>query len=174
MVADSCNLEVIGYCFHENVIDRLRTSSAGNPLVEIAHHTPKDIKQLTRTRGLGAKLAKGSYGGQILDAVKKGQAVPEKDCPEPKAKPQLPRGLGPVTDLLKVLLKMKSEDSGVAAKLLASAADIELIAAFGDKADVKALKGWRLDVFGGDALRLRSGELSLSVKGKKLKLVSKT
>ena len=141
-------------------------------LVEIAHHTPKDTGQLTRTRGLGAKLAKGSYGGQILDAVKKGQAVPDKDCPEPRAKPQLPRGLGPVTDLLKVLLKMKSEDSGVAAKLLASAADIELIAAFGADADVKALKGWRREVFGDDALRLRSGELSLSIKGKTLKLVS--
>ena len=140
-------------------------------LVEIAHHTPKDTEQLTRTRGLGAKLAKGSYGGQILDAVKKGQAVPDRDCPRPKAKPQLPRGLGPVTDLLKVLLKMKSEDSGVATKLLASAADIEQIAAFGADADVKALKGWRREVFGDDALRLRSGEMSLSIKGKKLKLV---
>ena len=48
---------------------------------------------------------------------------------------------------MKVLLKMKSEDSGVATKLLASAADIELIAGLGADADVKALKGWRLDVF---------------------------
>ncbi len=141
-------------------------------LVEIAHHTPKDPDQLARTRGLGAKLAKGNYGQQILDAVNKGLAVPDKDRPEPKAKPQLPRGLGPVTDLLKVLLKMKSEDSGVATKLLASAADIELIAGLGADADVKALKGWRLDVFGEDALKLRAGELSLTVKGKKLKLVS--
>ena len=139
-------------------------------LVEIAHHTPSSPDQLARTRGLGAKLAKGNYGRRILDAVKNGLAVPEKDCPEPKAKRQLPRGLGPVTDLLKVLLKMKSEDSDVATKLLTSAADIEQIAAFGDKADVKALKGWRRDVFGDDALRLRSGELSLSIKGKKLKL----
>ncbi|MDP7599598.1 MAG: 3-hydroxyacyl-CoA dehydrogenase NAD-binding domain-containing protein, partial [Acidimicrobiales bacterium] len=50
----------------------------------------------------------------------------------------------------------------------ASAADIDLIAAFGDEADVRALKGWRREVFGGDALKLRSGEVSLSVKGKKL------
>ncbi len=140
-------------------------------LVEIAHHTPKTPEQLARTRGLGDKLAHGNYGRKILDGVKRGQAVPDKDCPQPQSKPKLPRGLGPVTDLLKVLLKMKSEDSDVASKLLASAADIELLAAFGEKADVKALKGWRREVFGEDALKLRAGELSLSVKGKKLKLL---
>ncbi|MCH7865877.1 MAG: ribonuclease D [Proteobacteria bacterium] len=140
-------------------------------LVEIAHHSPATAKELSRTRGLGAKLANGTYGERILDAVKKGLAQPREDRPEPKVQARLPRGLGPVVDLLKVLLKMKSEDSHVAAKLLASAADIELIATFGEKADVKALKGWRREVFGGDALRLRSGEVSLAVAGKKLKLV---
>ena len=140
-------------------------------LVEIAHHTPSTPEQLARTRGLGARLAKGDRGQQLLNAVKKGLAVPEGERPEPKLKPQLPRGIGPVSDLLKVLLKMKSEDSGVASKLLASAADIELIAAFGGQADVRALKGWRREVFGGDALRLRSGDVSMAVGGKKLKLI---
>ncbi len=137
-------------------------------LVEIAHHAPKTTEQLTRTRGLGDNLAKGSYGQQILDAVKAGQAVPDKDCPKLHSKPQIPRGLGPVTDLLKVLLKMKSEDSDVASKLLASAADIELLAAFGEDADVRALHGWRREVFGEDALKLRDGNIGLSVRGKKL------
>ena len=140
-------------------------------LVEIAHHTPKTAEQLARTRGLGDKLAHGNYGQHILDAIKKGQALPDDECPKPVRKPKLPRGLGPVTDLLKVLLKMKSEDSEVAGKLLASAADIELIAAFGQDADVRAMKGWRRDVFGEHALKLRAGELSLSVKGKKLNLI---
>ena len=139
---------------------------------EIAHHTPGNPEQLARTRGLGDKLARGNYGQQILDAGKGGQAVADGDCPQPIRKAKLPRGLGPVTDLLKVLLKMKSEDSEVAGKLLASASDIELIAAFGEDADVRAMKGWRRDVFGDDALKLRAGELSLSVKGKKLKLFS--
>ena len=139
-------------------------------LAEIAHHTPKSAEQLARTRGLGDKLAHGNYVQHILEAIKKGQGLAEGDCPQPKRKAKLPRGLGPVTDLLKVLLKMKSEDSEVAGKLLASAADIELIAAFGDDADVRAMKGWRRDVFGDDALKLRAGDLSLSVKGRKLKL----
>ncbi|MBC8339879.1 MAG: ribonuclease D [Rhodospirillales bacterium] len=139
-------------------------------LLEVAHHAPKSPEQLARTRGLGDKLAHGNYGQQILDAVKKGLDVPDQDCPQPVLKPNLPRGLGPVMDLLKVLLKMKSEDSEVASKLLASAADIELIAAFGEDADVRALRGWRREVFGDDALKLCNGELSLAVKGKKLKV----
>ncbi len=140
-------------------------------LVEIAHHTPKSADQLARTRGLGDKLAHGNYGQHILEAIKKGQALPDNECPKPVRKQKLPKGLGPVTDLLKVLLKMKSEDSDVAGKLLASAADIELIAAFGEDADVRAMKGWRRDVFGDHALKLRAGELSLAVKSKKLNLI---
>ena len=140
-------------------------------LVEIAHHTPKTPEQLARTRGLGEKLAHGNYGQHILGAIKKGQAVADDDCPKPVRKPKLPRGLGPVTDLLKVLLKMTSEESGVAGKLLASAADIELIAGFGEDADVRSMTGWRRDVFGEHALKLRAGELSLAVKGKKLNLI---
>jgi ribonuclease D len=140
-------------------------------LVEIAHHTPKSADQLARTRGLGDKLAHGNYGQHILEAIKKGQALPDNECPKPVRKQKLPKGLGPMTDLLKVLLKMKSEDSDVAGKLLASAADIELIAAFGEDADVRAMKGWRRDVFGDHALKLRAGELSLAVKGKKLNLI---
>jgi len=140
-------------------------------LVEIAHHTPANAEQLARTRGLGAKLAHGAMGADILAGVRRGLAVPERDRPQPVARPELPRGLGPVADLLKVLLKMKSEDSHVASKLLASSADIELIAAFGDDADVPALKGWRRQVFGDDALRLIRGEITLAVRGRKIKLL---
>jgi len=140
-------------------------------LVEIAHHTPANAEQLARTRGLGAKMAHGPMGADILACVRRGLAVPERDRPQPVARPELPRGLGPVADLLKVLLKMKSEDSHVASKLLASSADIELIAAYGEAADVPALKGWRRQVFGDDALRLIKGELSLAVRGRKLNLL---
>ena len=140
-------------------------------LVEIAHHTPKTAKDLGRTRGLSVKVAEGSYGQQLLGAVKRGLDVPDSECPQPEAKPDLPRGLGPVTDLLKVLLKMKSEDADVATKLLASSADIELIAAFGEKADVRAMSGWRREVFGNDALRLRAGDIALTVEGKRMIVV---
>ncbi len=140
-------------------------------LMEISHHTPSTPADLARTRGLGRRLAEGPAGEAILKAVKRGLDTPKEERPQPKVRRELPRGIGPVSDLLKVLLKMKCEESGVAQKLLASVADVEMIAAFGADADVKALHGWRREVFGADALKLRNGETALAVGGKKLILV---
>lgn len=139
-------------------------------LVEIAHHTPTSPAELGRTRGLGAKLAEGRSGKEILEAVVRGKSVPDDQCPEIREKPDMPRGIGPITDMLKVLLKLKCDGYDVAPKLIGSSADVELIAAFGDDADVKALKGWRREMYGDDALKIRSGEFGLAVRGRKLVL----
>ena len=142
-------------------------------LVEIAHHTPSTVAELARTRGLGRGLAEREAGAALLEAVGRGVAVPEKDRPVPKVRADtaLPRGLGPVSDLLKVLLKMTCEESGVARKLVASSADLELIAAFGEDAKVPALNGWRRQVFGDAALKLRAGETALAAAGNRLTTV---
>ena len=65
---------------------------------------------------------------------------------------------------------MKCEDHEVAQKLVANTADLDAIAA-DDNAPVPALSGWRLEVFGQDALALKRGELALAVVGRKLRLV---
>lgn len=139
-------------------------------LLEIAHHRPATVEALARTRGLGNRMAEGAMGADLLKAIAAGLAVPDKDCPRLEEKTELPNGIGPVSDLLKVLLKLKSEESGVAAKLLASSADLERIAGFGEKAEVAALKGWRREVFGDDALRLMRGEIALSAEGRRIKV----
>lgn len=74
-----------------------------------------------------------------------------------------------LADLLRVLLKAKSESLGVAPRLIASSADLDLIAA-GDRS-VPALTGWRLEAFGDDALRLCKGEIALSAKGNEVRVV---
>ncbi|MEE8279628.1 MAG: hypothetical protein V3R55_02870, partial [Alphaproteobacteria bacterium] len=91
-------------------------------------------------------------------------------CPRVPERVALPRGLAPVVDLFKVLLKMKCEAADVAQKLVASNADLELIAV-DDGAEVAALSGWRREVFGEDALALKHGRLALTIEGKALKLV---
>jgi ribonuclease D len=139
-------------------------------LVEIAHHTPTSASELARTRGLGDKIAQGRYGKEIIEAVERGQAVPNDQCPKLNNKPEMPRGIGPVTDMLKVLLKLKCESHDVAPKLVTSSADVELLAAFGEKADIPSLKGWRRELFGEDALKIRTGEYGLAVRGKQLVL----
>lgn len=140
-------------------------------LLEIAHHAPDTVDKLARTRGLGKRLAEGSQGQGILMAVQRGVSIPDKDCPKPAQKPDLPNGIGAATDLLKVMLKMKCNEYDVAQKIIASSDDVDLIAAFGEKADVPAMKSWRFDVFGRDALRLRNGECAFALNGRKLMLV---
>ncbi|MBL4614036.1 MAG: ribonuclease D, partial [Magnetovibrio sp.] len=73
-------------------------------LLEIAHHAPKNPNDLSRTRGLGDRMAKGPGGVEILKAVERGLAIPEADLPHIPRKLELPSGIGPVSDLLKVFL----------------------------------------------------------------------
>ena len=140
-------------------------------IVEIAHHPPKSIENLARIRGLSQKMAEGWQGRQIMEAVERGRALPDDECPTPVEKLVLPRGIGPVADLLKVFLKMCAEESGVAQRLIANSEDIDTIAAFGEDADVPALKGWRRELFGEAALKLRDGRMGLAIKGRVLTVV---
>ncbi|MGH6947190.1 MAG: ribonuclease D [Kiloniellales bacterium] len=139
-------------------------------IFDIAVHRPTTPEELAQTRGLSADLARGRIGREILAAVAAGLAVPDQELPRVPPRRELPNGTGPVVDLLKVLLKMKSEDFGVAQKLIANVSDLEEIAA-DDKAEVAALAGWRREIFGRDALALKHGRITLGVKRGKLRLV---
>jgi ribonuclease D len=139
-------------------------------LLEIAAHTPKTVDELAHMRGLGKGFAESRFGGEILAVVAKTLALPEEGYPEPAQRRALPPGLGPLTDLLRVLLKHRCEENDVAVKLVADADDLEQIAA-DDAADVAALHGWRWELFGKDALDLKHGRLALTAAGKRVKLV---
>ncbi len=139
-------------------------------LLEIAAHPPKTREALGAIRGFPRGIAEGARGEAIIDAVARGLAVPKDELPDVAGRGQKPQGIGPLVELLKVLLRMKCEEHEVAQKLIANVSDLEQIAA-DDKADVAALQGWRRDVFGGDALRLKHGELALAATGRKVKLI---
>ncbi|NIA70272.1 ribonuclease D [Pelagibius litoralis] len=140
-------------------------------LFDIAAHRPATEEELARSRGLNKDMARGRLGKAILEAVGQGLALPDKDLPRPPAKQSAPNGAGPLMDLLKVLLKLRCDEHDVAQKLIASSSDLEQIAA-DDEADVLALKGWRYDLFGRDALALKRGSVALSAAGNKVRIVS--
>lgn len=140
-------------------------------LAELALHAPGSKEALGKMRGIQQGFADSDKGAQLLEAIKRGKDMAEKDLPKREPRPHFPPGLGPTIDLLRVLLKLKCEENEVAPKLLASAADLELIAAYGDKAEVSAMSGWQFKVFGKDALDLRDGKVALAVKGNNLTLV---
>jgi ribonuclease D len=138
-------------------------------ILEIAAHAPKSIESLARTRSLGKGVAEGKLGGEILEAVARGLADPNPP-PAIPAKAEAPPGIGPLIELLRVLLKQRCEDFQVAQKLVASADDLEAIAA-DDNAEVRALSGWRREVFGKDAVALKHGELALTAGNHRIELV---
>lgn len=141
-------------------------------LMEIAAQAPSTVDELAHTRGLSRNAAEGRLGAALLAAVTRALATPESEWPKPLERVDLPRGLGPVVDLLKVLLKLKGDQHDVAQRLIASSADLEWIAA-DDSAEVPAMQGWRRGLFGEDALRLKHGRvgLALAADGKGLRLI---
>jgi ribonuclease D len=139
-------------------------------VMEIAAHAPSTPADLARTRGLGKGFVEGRFGSEVLEVIRHALALPEHAHPEAPARRELPPGLGPLVDLLRVLLKLRCEEHGVAQKLVASAEDLELIAA-ADTADVPALAGWRRELFGDDALALKHGRIALTAAGKQIQLV---
>ncbi len=134
-------------------------------LLELASTKPQDAQDLSRSRLLLREARKGEIADGILAAVKAGIECPAEDLPAVEGERDRPQADAALADLLRVLLKAKSEDAGVAQKLIATASELDEIAA--GLRDVKALTGWRRDVFGADALRLCGGELALrALKGK--------
>jgi ribonuclease D len=138
-------------------------------LVELASTKPTTLADLGRSRLLLREARKGEIAEGILAAVKAGKECPTEELPKVAPRSDNQQVNPALADLLRVLLKAKTESSGVAPKLIASASDLDLIAS-GER-DVRALKGWRREVFGEDALRLCAGEIALSAKGHALCVV---
>jgi ribonuclease D len=139
-------------------------------VLEIAAQIPKTIEALARTRSLGKGIAEGKLGNEILEAIRSGLADVDSLEPPAPAKAEPPPGAGPLIELLRVLLKQRCEEHQVAQKLLASAEDLEAIAA-DDEAPVRALSGWRREIFGKDALALKHGRLALTVRRNRISLI---
>ncbi|MDZ5648768.1 ribonuclease D [Nitrospirillum sp. BR 11828] len=140
-------------------------------LMEIAAHTPSTVDDLARTRGLGPSMAAGRYGTEILAAIEKARSLPDSALPRAEPRAELPAGIAPTVELLRVLLKLVCDDEDVASRLVANAADLEAIAA-DDHAKVPAMSGWRFDLFGSQALALKHGKLALAMENRKVKIVN--
>jgi ribonuclease D len=139
-------------------------------LLEIAATAPADAESLGRIRGVTRGFAEGTTGQSLLAAIAEASALPEHALPEARNHRDGPRPSPALVALLKVLLAEKAESHDVAPKLLASAEDIDRLATE-DHPDVPALHGWRLGVFGEDALALKQGRIALGVNGRRIKLI---
>ncbi len=108
-------------------------------------------------------------GRELMEAIDRARQQPEAELPTRDKPSEQLRAPSAVVDLLRTLLRLKAEEAGVAARLVASADEIDRLAA--GKRDLHALKGWRREVFGADAVDLIEGRLALSLVGDHAKLI---
>jgi ribonuclease D len=136
-------------------------------IYEIAAQQPVNADALSRLRTIPRGFERSKQAEDILKAVNAAMSLPKDKLPKlPKGR-QAPDGSAAAVDLLKVLLKLVSEQQGVAAKIIATVEDLEQIAA-DDQADVPALEGWRREMFGEMALKLKRGEIALAFDGRQV------
>ncbi len=131
-------------------------------LYEVALQQPRDAEALGRLRAIPRGFERSSLARGILGAVEEAFALEESALPRVPRQRPVSEHAGAAAELLKVLLKMVAEEHAVAARVIANADDLEAIAA-DDRAEVQALKGWRRQLFGEQALALKRGELALSM-----------
>ena len=121
-------------------------------------------------RGLSATWKTNDIGARLMSAIKSAQPLDRDEMPERDPKrPGLGKDGALVADLLKLLLKIRSRDIDVAARLIARSDDIDALAA-GVRDGLSILEGWRYEQFGRDAVDLVEGRLAFAVKGGRLKM----
>ncbi len=153
----------------ENNVPRSRVFK-DDALIELASTKPKSASDLGGSRLLLREARKGAIADGILAAVKKGVNCPADQLPSVDNSRDKLKVNPALADLLRVLLKSKTESSGVAAKLIATSSELDQIAA-GER-ELPAMSGWRFEVFGEDALKLCEGKIALAAKGQSVKVVS--
>jgi len=138
---------------------------------EIATQAPTDADQLDRLRSVPKGFSGSRFGPDLLAAIREALRDPEAYAPVVERSRSAPSpAAGAVVELLKVLLKARAEEAGVASKLIATVSDLEQIAN-DDESENAALKGWRREAFGEDALKLKRGELALVLDGARVRVV---
>ena len=139
-------------------------------LLEIAATAPANPEGLARVRGITRGFAEGRSGTSLLEILAAAKRVPDAELAPAPQQRDTNRPSAALVALLKVLLAAKSEEHHVAARLVASAEDIDRVA-LGEDPDVPSLPGWRREVFGTDARLLKQGRIALGVDGRKVKLI---
>lgn len=139
-------------------------------LADLAMHPPRSQQDLAKVRGLSTSWAGNDIGSRLMDTLADAAPLSAAEMPaRDDRRPGLGREGALVSDLLKLLLKIRARDIDVAPRLLARTDELDLLAA-GHRQDLAILDGWRFEQFGRDALDLVEGRLAFGVVGGKLKI----
>lgn len=129
-------------------------------LLNIAAVCPECVEDFDKIRNIHKDIAKGKLGQEIIEVIRHCKQIPPEQYVVPPKERSVSAANSALYELLKLLLKITSQNSGVVAKLIASDDDLKKFSAGRDKNN-PILKGWRRELFGNQALAVREGRLSI-------------
>lgn len=136
-------------------------------LADMAAQGPTTVDQLVKIRNMPKDAANGSTGAELLRIIKAAKASDSKTWPKKDKKKPLPPSVVATVELLKTQLRMVASQYEVAAKLIGSAEDLEMIA-MGQHDQTHTMRGWRAEIFGNEAKALVNGDIAIGLKDGKM------
>lgn len=136
-------------------------------IVEVCKRTPTTLDRLRRIRGtdqIGEREARG-----LLAAVARGAACPADECPKIARHARPSADVESVVDLMYAVLRLVSEQSGVATQLIATRD--ELLDFAQSREGSPLATGWRHELAGATLERLLAGEVGLTVRDGRIELL---
>jgi ribonuclease D len=138
-------------------------------ILDLAGSNPLNTAEFGKIRNFPGG-ANGKLVTPVLALLREVEAMPDSTLPEPKAEGRTPKPPAAVMELLRVLLKHITDKEGIAPRLIASADELEALA-LDDDAPVRAQTGWRHEIFGAAALRLKHGRIALAADGRRVRVI---
>ena len=129
-------------------------------IIKLAKNPPKSLTEFDGLRGINLRNMNNSHKILILKSIETGKKSNNTDWLNNNTKSN--NASKAVIDILKIILLSCAEKYNISPLLIANKEDIKQIAQ-GEK-NVKALKGWRYEIFGSSALKLIEGSLTITVK----------
>ena len=130
-------------------------------LLGIAQRAPRNVDELTQSRGVDGRYTKGSIAREILEAVERGRdldvAFPKNDVEE------FDRDLRPAATLMSAWISEVAARERIETAILATRADI--IDYLRGQSESRLRAGWRAELVGRDLADLVSGSAGIAFNG---------
>jgi|TARA_B110000914_G_C15514538_1_gene472658 ribonuclease D len=138
-------------------------------LVNVSYQSPQTIIELKKIRAFPKQLSHKNCN-DIIETIQNANRIIQEDWPNVIKTYKKSNISSNSLELLKLLLKFSSEESGLAEKLIANNDDLrDLIEAKNN--DLRVFKGWRNDIFGKEAISLLNGTLGFRLENGQVKKI---
>lgn len=129
-------------------------------LIDLAQKQPRSVRDIQPRKGLNGHTIK-RVGAALLQAVERGQAIPQSQWPRLPVKVPNDERLNIQTDFALAFIKGRGKQEGIDPGLIATRADVKAcVRARGTRslAEARLMQGWRAAFVGNDLVRILGGE----------------